>query len=140
MTPPLAHILPRLPIEIFSEIVRLAPTSSFRALCLVNHYFYGLAARELYEDVVLLCTTPEGIDTIELICRAQQWCHTVTENPRTTILVKSVTFELPKFVDHLLLPYARSWSLRDVNFCHIFPMYSVYDSRTSLKHVPSMCS
>ncbi|EIM91755.1 uncharacterized protein STEHIDRAFT_143359 [Stereum hirsutum FP-91666 SS1] len=87
---------PRLPVELLTEIAKLAPKSSLWALCRTSRVFHELTVRELYRYVTIHCTGVNDADTKDLVCRAQKWCQTVMDKPDKAAFVESVTIsELP---------------------------------------------
>lgn len=88
---------PRLPTELLAEITRLAPESSYWALCRTNRTFHDLANASLYRDIVISCTGNTVRETQQRIRRTEGWCRTVTDNGEKAALVKSVTItDLPQ--------------------------------------------
>lgn len=88
---------PRLPVELLTEIAKLAPKSSLWALCRTSRVFHELTVRELYRYVTIRCTGVNDADTKDLVRRAQKWCQTVMNKPDKAAIVESVTIsELPR--------------------------------------------
>lgn len=97
MPPVLDHIMamlvtsnrPRLPLELLTEIILLAPRSSWGALCLTCRSFYDFTIAKLYWAVDLMCTNEKEI------LRAKQWCRIILEQQDKANLIQMIVLCLP---------------------------------------------